>query len=100
ADFEIELPDRFQKRKTFDIAGGSADLSNDDVVFRFVRNFADPIFDFVGHMRNYLDGFSEIIAATFFQDDRFVNLSAGEIVVTRKNAIGEALVMSEVEIGL
>ena len=35
ADFEDELPDRFQKRQTLDVAGGAADLGNDDVVFAF-----------------------------------------------------------------
>ena len=66
ADFEIELPDRFQKRKTFDVARRSSDFGDHDVVFLFVGNFADPIFDFVGHVRNHLYGFAEIIAATLF----------------------------------
>ena len=51
-------------------------------------------------MRNDLHGLAEVIAAAFLQDHVFVNLAAGEIVVAGENAIGEALVMAEIEIGL
>ena len=100
ADFENELPDRFQKRQPFDVAGRAADFRDDDVGFAFRRDFADAVLDFVGHVRNHLHGFAEVIAAPFLQDHAFVNLAAGEIVVARKNAIGEALVVAEIEIGL
>ena len=40
ADFEDELPDRFEKRQAFDVAGRSADFRDDDVdLFR------------IGHLR-------------------------------------------------
>ena len=55
ADFENELPDRFEKWQAFDVAGGAADLSNYDIVFRFIGNFADSIFDLVRHVWNHLD---------------------------------------------
>ena len=100
ADFEDELPDRFQKRQPFDVAGRAADFGDDDVGFALLRNFANTVFDFVGHVRNDLDGFAEIVAAPFFENDVFVDLAAGEIVVAREDAVGEALVMAEVEIGL
>ena len=100
ADFENELPDRFQKRQTLDVAGRAADFRDDDVGFAFVRDLANAVLDFVGHVRNHLHGFAEVIAAAFLQDHAFVNLAAGEIVVARENAIGEALVMAEIEIGL
>jgi hypothetical protein len=50
-------------------------------------------------VRNYLYGFTEVIAAAFLQNDRLIDLTAGEIVVPRQDAIGEALVMAEIEIG-
>ena len=50
-------------------------------------------------MRNDLHRFAEIIASTFFVDDRLIDLAAGQIVVTRKNAVRESLVVPEVEIG-
>ncbi len=60
----------------------------------------DAILDFVGDVRNHLHGLAEIIAAPFLQDDVLVDLAAGEVVVPREDAIGETLVMAEVEIGL
>ena len=50
-------------------------------------------------MRNDLHRFSEIIAPAFFVDDRLIDLATGQIVVTRKNAVGETFVMSKVEVG-
>ena len=44
ADFENELPDRFEKRQAFDVAGRSADLGDDDVVFALVGNLANARF--------------------------------------------------------
>ena len=68
--------------------------------FAFVGELADAVLDFVGDVRNHLHGFAEIIAAAFLEDHALVNLAAGQIVVPREDAIGEALVMAEVEIGL
>ena len=65
ADFEDELADRFQKRQTFDVAGGAADFRDDDVGLGLVGKLADPVFDFVGDVRNDLHGVAEVIAAAF-----------------------------------
>ena len=64
-----------------------------------IRDLANAVLDFVGHVRNHLHGFAEVIAAAFLQDHVFVNLAAGQIVVAREDAIGEALVVAEIEIG-
>ncbi len=100
ADFENELPDRFEKRQPLDVAGRSANFRDDDVGFALIRHLANAILDFVGHVRNHLHGLAEVIAAPLPQDHVFINLAAGEIVVPREHAIGEALVMAEIEIGL
>jgi hypothetical protein len=98
ADFEDELADRFQKRQTLDVAGGAADFGDDDIGFAFIGNLANAILDFVGDVRNDLHGFAEIIAAPLFQDDAFVDLAAGEVVMPAEDAIGETLVVPEIEI--
>ncbi len=64
------------------------------------RNLADPVLDLVGHVRDHLDRLAEVIAAAFLQDDAFVDLAAGQVVVAREDTVGETLVMPEVEIGL
>ena len=56
--------------------------------------------DLVGDVRNHLHGFAEIIAAPLLQDHALVDLAAGQVVVAREDAIGEALVVAEIEIGL
>jgi hypothetical protein len=50
-------------------------------------------------VRNHLHGFTEIIPASFLQNHRLVHLTAGEVVVSRENAIGEAFIVAEIEIG-
>ena len=62
ADFENELPDRFQKWETLNVASRAPDLRDHDVVFAFIGKFADAIFDHVSDMRNYLHSLAEIIA--------------------------------------
>jgi len=47
------------------------------------RNFAERRFDFVGDMRNHLYGFPQIIPATLFGNDRFVDSAGGPIVIAR-----------------
>ena len=61
---------------------------------------ADARLDLVGDVRNHLHGFAEIIAAALLQEDALVNLAARQVVVPREDAIGEALVVAEVEVGL
>ncbi len=100
ADLEDELPDGFEERKPFDVAGRSADFRDDNVRFAFDRDFADAVLDLVGDVRNHLHGLAEIIAAAFLHDHHLVDLTAGEVVVPGEDAIGETLVVSEVEVGL
>ena len=57
AGFEDELPDSFEKRQPLDIPSRATNFSDDDVIFAFVRNFPDALFDHVGDVRNYLHGF-------------------------------------------
>ena len=65
-DFEDKLADRFQERKAFNVSGGAADFGDDNVVFALVGQFANPILNDVGNVRNDLHGFAEIIAAPLF----------------------------------
>ena len=51
-------------------------------------------------MRNDLHRFAKVIAPPLPVDDRLIDLAAGEIVMPRQHAIGEALVMPKIEIGL
>ena len=100
ADFENELPDRLEEGQPFDVAGRPADLGDDHVHFFRIGHLPDARLDLVGDVRDHLHGLAEIVAAALLQDDAFVDLAARQVVVPREDAIGEALVVAEVEIGL
>ena len=57
-------------------------------------------FDFVGDVRNHLDGLAEVIAAPLFGENGFVDAAGGPVVVAGKLGVREALVVAEVEVGL
>src|SRR5207249_6066672 len=93
-----QLTDRLQERQTFDVADRSADL--DDGHIHVLRNAADRTLDLVRDVGNHLDGFAEEFSLAFFFDHGLVNLPCGRVVVSRQAHIGEALVVSQVEVRL
>src|SRR5687767_10431324 len=95
-----KLADRFQKWEPLNVAGGAADFGNDHIAIAPFAPAQNPALDFVGDVRNDLDGFAEKIAASLGLEDGLVNLSARRRVRAGEQAIGETFVMAEVEIGL
>ena len=92
------LADGFEEGKRFDVADGAADFADDDI--DIVRDFFHRGFDFVGDVRDDLHGFAEIVAAALLGDDLLVDAAGGEVVIAGEAGVGEALVVSQVEIGL
>src|SRR5712671_5858599 len=86
AEFETHLADGFEEGKGLDVADGASDFDDDDV--HTFRNFPDGGFDFVGDMRNDLNGFAEKIAAALFGENCFVNAAGGPIIVAGKLGVG------------
>ncbi len=98
ARFEAKLAQGFEEGERLDVADGAADFDDADVdVF---RAGADTGFDLVGDVGDDLNGFAEVVAASLFGDDGFVDLSGGEVVLTGEAGVGEPLVVAEVEVGL
>jgi hypothetical protein len=64
------------------------------------RQFADRRLDLVGDVRHHLHGVSQVFAAPLFVNDAQVNAPGGEVGIFRQQAVGEPLVMPQVEIGL
>ena len=60
----------------------------------------DVFLDAVGDVRNYLDGRAEIVAVALAPQDLGVNLSGGVVVVAGHSGADEALIVSEIKIGL
>ena len=59
----------------------------------------DAVLDFIGDVRNDLDGLAQIIAAPFLVQNGLINLAAGQVVHAGELDVGEALVMAEVQVG-
>ena len=59
-----KLADRFKEGQAFDVAHGAADFAEHEIDFVFANR--QEIFDFVGDMRDNLNGFAQIIAAALF----------------------------------
>ena len=96
--FIAKLADRFEERQTFDVADGAADLANHEV---FVVQVGDDEFLYrVGDVGDYLDGAAEITAAPLLAQNLGVNPAGGDIVRFGRGNSGEALVVTQVEVGL
>ena len=87
-----------RKGKRFDIADSAADFDDDDVD-TFGDAF-DAALDFVGDVRNDLDRFAEVVAATLFGENGFVDTAGSPVIVASKLGVGEAFVVAKVEVGL
>ena len=71
ADIAPKLADGFQEGQALDIADRSADLDDDDIDVR--SDASDAGLDFIGDVRDYLNGAAEIIPTAFLGNDRIVN---------------------------
>ena len=98
AQFLAHLADGFDERQRLDVAHRAADL--DDHQINVGGDLLHRALDFVGDMRDDLHGLAQVVAATFFGDDGFVDAAGGPVVLARELAVGEALVVAKVEVGL
>ena len=93
-----ELADGFQKRLTFNVADRTADFHQNDVcVFGFVeRNAA---LDFVGDMRNDLNGLPAVNALALIGKHIVVHTARGAGAVFGQGNVNKPLVMPQIQIG-
>ena len=99
ANFERELTKGFQKEMPFNVAHGATDLGQDDTHIGISpREFVNARLDLIGDVGNELDGLPEIFASALLFDHIFEDLTGGEVVETGQHAVGEAFVVSEIEV--
>ncbi len=98
AELQAHLPDGFQKRQRLDVTHSAANLDDDDV--HVGGHLAQGSFDFVGDVRDDLDGLAQVVAAALFADDGFVDTARGPVMVAGESGVGEAFVVAEVEVSL
>ena len=100
---QAHLARRLDERQRLDVAHGAADLDDRHIGLAGPgrrRTALDEFLNLVGDVRDHLHRLAEILAAPLFFDDRFVDLAGREVVHLPHLGGDEALVMSEVEIGL
>ena len=95
-----ELAQRLEERQRLDVAHRAADLGDDDVDVRRLRDELDAVLDLVGDVRNHLDGAAQVVAAALPPDHRVVDRPRGRVRGAARVDVREALVVTEVEVGL
>ncbi len=96
--FPLQLANSFNKGQAFDIAHGTADFGDDNVV-AILTEQQHAALDFVGDMRYHLHGFTEISAFALFVYNGLVYAPSGNVVGLRSENAEEALIVAEVEVG-
>ena len=79
ANLQRNLADCLQKGLAFNIAGSAADFGDDHVRIGFFAYGVDEVFDFIGNMRNNLNGFAQIFPVSLFSKNVPVHFAGGEI---------------------
>ena len=100
ADLAPELPDRLEERQRLDVADGASDLRDDDVCGRDLFRPTDPRLDLVRDVRDDLHGRAEELALALLAEHRVPDCAGRVARVPREVLVDEALVVSDVEIGL
>ena len=99
---QAQLTHRFQEGQGLDVAHGAADF-HDRHIHRVGRAHAsaalDELLDFVGHVRNDLYGFAQVVPPPFLFQYRLVDLPGGEVVGFLHPGGDEALVVAQVQVG-
>ena len=91
------LPGCLQERLRFDVSNGSTNLSDDDI-----RNWilvglqSHSALNFVGDVRDDLDGVSQVFSAALLGNNGLVNLTGCDIGCSRKVDIQKAFVVADI----
>src|SRR6185503_17782125 len=95
---DADLADRLEEGQRLDVADGPADLDHADVGVAGAQ--PDAADDLVGDVRDDLDRRTEVVAAPLARDHALVDAPRREVAVAARRGAHEALVVTEVEVGL
>ena len=95
-----ELADGLDERLALDVADGAAELGDHDVGAGLLLDAEEPVLDGVGHVRDDLDGAAEEVSLALAGDEALVDGAGGEVGAAGEVLVDEALVVTEVEVGL
>ena len=99
AEFPAELTDSFQERERLDVADDTSDFGDDEIELPRQAELLYGALDFIGDVGYDLDGFPQVVAAALLADDVLIYASGRYVVGLRSLYVGEALVMSQVQVG-
>ena len=100
ADIDGELADRLQERQRLDVPDGAADLGHHEVDVARLCDQGDALLDLICDVWHYLDGAPQVVAAALAADHSVIDPSGGDVGGAGGVGVGEALVVTEVEVGL
>ncbi len=100
AELPAQLAHSLEIWQRLDVAYGTADFCDDEIVVACVAKEFDVALDFVGDVRHYLYGLAQIVAAALLVDDGLIYSACSDIVGARSADVGETLVMAQIEVGL
>lgn len=104
SDVLADLTGGLEERLGFDVADGAADLGDDDIrdlmPGRRLGGQAHAALDLVRDVRDDLHRVAEVFAAALLGDDGGVHLAGGHVGGAVQILIQEALIVSDVQIGL
>ena len=95
--FHTQLARRFKERLRFDIAHGAANLDHGYVSTGSALD--DAPLDFIGDVRNHLNGRAQIVTTALLAQHVFVHAASGEVVVLGHGGADEPLVVAQVKVG-
>ena len=99
AQVAAQLAQRFQERQALDIANRAAHFDQHNFGPGRLAHQANAALDFVGDMRDDLDGAAQEIAAAFLGDHLGVHLPGGDVADTVEADVDKAFIMAQVEVG-
>ena len=97
---ERELTAGFQERQALDVARRAANLGDQHVDVGVRDAGGDARLDLVRDVRDDLDGRAQVVAAPLLGDHRRVDLARRVVRVLGQARLGEALVVTQVQVGL
>ena len=100
AQFPTQLADGFNKRQCLDIADGTANLGDDEVILAGGSQQLDVALDLVGDVGDNLHRLAQVVAAALLIDDALIDTTGGDIVGTRGLDVGKTLIVTQVQVGL
>ena len=96
----LELTDCFQEWLAFNITYGATHFNNSNMGFIFIIITVKTAFDLIGDMRNYLNGASAKVSASFFVKNRPVNLTGCNIGILGQALINESFIVTKIQVCL